>query len=392
MDIAEYGRLVGTRVRDNLGVCRDTVDESALVDAALEAFETLRKPFFSWQDILAGIATKQGWPDQRDNLVPFGEPTFTLFEDPRFVVRVHVWSTSTTCIHNHPFFGAFQVLCGESIETRYVTEDTIVESGGLTLANLRQASHTLHHSGTCNDIRCAPAGNGLLHSIIHLDYPMVTLVVKTRTLDPVLSRRFFFPGVSFASLDNPTSFLQMRALKTAWLHDGLFAETLIESALRAHNAGESVRMALTLFEELGYPSRLQALLAKMHSERFPQVSEGYWHMAYNHMRRSSVSLTRAWHAPRAQRGVYAALLSLEASQVLRTMFGDASESSTTSLAEVLGSMQDGTEGNQAAARPFARWLLSLDKPVRDLAYAPSEDAAAPSSIIFAPHMAMLKST
>src|SRR5215210_575887 len=49
----------------------------------------------------------------------FGQPPLTVFWDERFRVDVLFWHTATTGIHQHKFCGAFTLLAGSSVHSRY---------------------------------------------------------------------------------------------------------------------------------------------------------------------------------------------------------------------------------------------------------------------------------
>jgi len=70
-------------------------------------------------DIIRWVHTTPSLPEQRDVEGRFGNPPVTLFSGPRFHIDVYYWLDGTTSIHQHSFTGAFQVLLGSSIHSRY---------------------------------------------------------------------------------------------------------------------------------------------------------------------------------------------------------------------------------------------------------------------------------
>src|SRR5205814_7981727 len=78
-------------------------------------------------EIIRWVHTAESLPQQYDVEGRFGNPPITLFAGPRFYIDVYYWLDGTTSIHQHSFTGAFQVLLGSSIHSRYsFREDKII--------------------------------------------------------------------------------------------------------------------------------------------------------------------------------------------------------------------------------------------------------------------------
>jgi hypothetical protein len=124
----------------------------------------------------------------------FGEPPVTLFAGRRFFIEALFWVDGTTTIHQHGFSGAFQVLHGGSLHTRFNFERTRSISAQLQLGTLRSAPPELLRRG---DTREIGSGDALIHSLFHLERPSVTLVARTyfdATAGPQYS--FLRPGIA----------------------------------------------------------------------------------------------------------------------------------------------------------------------------------------------------
>ena len=121
--------------------------------------------------------TAMALPAQRDPEATFGQPPLTLFRGPRFHVDALHWIDGSTTIHQHAFSGAFQVLAGSSIETRYAFDPTRSFDGHFVMGTLRVIGTALHATGDVTPISSGPSG--LIHSLFHLDRPSVTVVVRT---------------------------------------------------------------------------------------------------------------------------------------------------------------------------------------------------------------------
>jgi hypothetical protein len=131
----------------------------------------------------------------------FGEPPLTLFSSPseNFVLDLYVWESAHTSVHQHSFEGAFCVLTGKSIESTY--SFTEIKSLGAHSA-LGKLIPVQIETIKPDDIKPIKTYDSLIHRVIHLDKPTVSLVLRTRkkTERPQLS-------YSYGCLASP-SFLQ----------------------------------------------------------------------------------------------------------------------------------------------------------------------------------------
>jgi hypothetical protein len=119
---------------------------------------------------------------QNDGRIPyqrkdqFSDLPVTLFHKPRFRIDVYFWLDGTTSVHQHGFSGAFQVLSGSSIHSRYGFEcDKVVNpqfsTGQVVLQNVELLRE--------RDIRPILPGRQFIHSLFHLDRPSTTITVRT---------------------------------------------------------------------------------------------------------------------------------------------------------------------------------------------------------------------
>jgi hypothetical protein len=116
-------------------------------------------------------------PDQafRD----FGQPALTIFQGYKFYIELLYWLDSTTAIHQHSFAGAFGVLSGSSLHSRYHFECQDRASSELVFGTLSLKSTELLGRG---DVREIHPGDRLIHSTFHLERPTLTLVIRTQSI------------------------------------------------------------------------------------------------------------------------------------------------------------------------------------------------------------------
>ena len=127
-------------------------------------------------EVVRWVQTADSLPEQQDVEGRFGNPPVTLFSGPRFFIDIYYWLDGTTSIHQHSFTGAFQVLLGSSIHSRYsFREDKIINEhfsvGKLALEEVQLLK--------LNDVRVIRAGRNFIHSLFHLDRPSATITIRT---------------------------------------------------------------------------------------------------------------------------------------------------------------------------------------------------------------------
>lgn len=127
-------------------------------------------------EIIRWVQSAPALPDQKDVEGSFGNPPITLFSGPRFYVDVYFWLDGTTTIHQHAFTGAFQVMLGSSIHSRYSFNETKSISEHFSIGELQLEDVQLLQK---NDVRQIQAGRNFIHSLFHLDRPSATITVRT---------------------------------------------------------------------------------------------------------------------------------------------------------------------------------------------------------------------
>lgn len=127
-------------------------------------------------EIIRWVQSAITLPEQQDVEGKFGNPPITLFSGARFYIDIYFWLDGTTTIHQHAFTGAFQVLLGSSIHSRYsFREDRIINehfsTGEISLEEVQLLQ--------VNDIRMIRPGRNFIHSLFHLDRPSATITIRT---------------------------------------------------------------------------------------------------------------------------------------------------------------------------------------------------------------------
>ena len=163
---------------------------SSFCDVATRA---LSEPLdFGFEDLARGIFTDIALPIQRRLDQGFGQPAITLFRNDKFLIEALCWHTSTPAIHHHAFSGAFRLVNGRSVHSRY-SYSKLKQKGRLLLGSLSLEEMQVLQTGTTIAI---PHGTGLIHANFHLDSPTMTLVARTHQTDqPELT--YLHPGIAY---------------------------------------------------------------------------------------------------------------------------------------------------------------------------------------------------
>jgi len=170
-DFQKLGGLVETRWK------AENYNEELFPEIAAQALSEANLPaqVDPWE-IIRWVHTTVSLPEQRDVEGRFGNPPITVFSGARFHIDVYYWLDGTTSIHQHSFTGAFQVLIGSSIHSRYsFREDKIINehfsAGELSLEEVELLK--------LKEVRLIRAGRNFIHSLFHLDRPSATITIRT---------------------------------------------------------------------------------------------------------------------------------------------------------------------------------------------------------------------
>jgi len=166
---------LGTRVES--AWLKTNYSEDAFPDVAAEALAGANLPggLTPW-DIVRWLAVEKQLPAQQDLDANFGNPPITVYSGSRFFIDVYFWVDGTTDIHQHGFAGAFQVLAGSSLHSRYTFHEEQAISQRFRLGQITFETVELLQLG---DIRKINPGGEHIHSLFHLDRPSATITVRT---------------------------------------------------------------------------------------------------------------------------------------------------------------------------------------------------------------------
>jgi hypothetical protein len=156
---------------------RANYDEHVFPELAVDALvrADLVQRLDPWS-IVRWISTAPSLPAQQDDEDHFSDLPITLFAGSRFYIDAYFWLDGTTTIHQHAFSGAFQVMLGGSVHSRYQFRDERIVNEHLSIGTIALEDVELLGRG---DVRPIRPGRAQIHSLFHLDRPSVTITVRS---------------------------------------------------------------------------------------------------------------------------------------------------------------------------------------------------------------------
>jgi hypothetical protein len=168
---AELGALIEARWREQ------NYDERSFPAIAAQALRELKlvEKVDPW-DIIRWVHQTPDLPRQMNLEATFGNPPITLYVGPKFYIDVYFWLDGTTSIHQHSFSGAFQLLLGSSVHSKYGFQQEMEINPQFRIGKLLLENISLLAKG---DIREILPGAAFIHSLFHLERPSATITVRT---------------------------------------------------------------------------------------------------------------------------------------------------------------------------------------------------------------------
>lgn len=167
----------------------------AEADFSAISTELLDRPLvLDFETLARGVSEGARLPQQRRLDQDFGQPGITLYHGERFLIEALCWLTGTPAIHHHAFSGAFRVLTGRSVHSRYAYSECD-RLGPVSIGTLELVRAEVLNAAS---VVAIPRGADLIHANFHLDSPTMTLVVRTHQgREPELT--YLPPGVAYDS-------------------------------------------------------------------------------------------------------------------------------------------------------------------------------------------------
>ena len=186
----------------------------------------------------------------RQNESTFGDLPIVVFQAADFYIEVLFWLDSTTAVHEHGFQGAFHVMEGSSLHTRFHFEEQQRLGDRVLLGDLRSQRLELLRTGAVVPIQ---PGCDFIHSLFHLARPSVSVVVRTRFDVNRVTQLTYLRDVGIAFdpfYRNSTIELRCRALQFRLQSGEPQALNHCADLIRRADSFEALRYLMVLAEQL----------------------------------------------------------------------------------------------------------------------------------------------
>jgi len=265
-DLLELGASLVARIEPRIR--RGNYAEQTVQSVAHEELEALDCELVYdpalWLDFIqsTSVTQKKHW---------FSDVPLILARNRNIQVQLLCWKSATTDIHAHAFCGAFRVMQGSSVHTRYGFESDHWLSDALGLGRLVGLGSEYLARGSVREI--ASGQNGLIHSLFHLDSPSLTLVVRTYpSVSSMPQLSFYHPGLAIYKLglakDEEVVYLSRLLGSEASRGRGVM-ESLVLQAMANLDAPRLVQLCLNFpncFDSDRGRERLVDLVSTRHNE------------------------------------------------------------------------------------------------------------------------------
>jgi hypothetical protein len=223
-------------------------------------------------DIVRWILATPVLPPQNDPGNKFGDLAITLFRGPRFIIDAYYWLDGTTSIHQHAFAGAFQVLAGGSVLSRYDFHERRVVNEHFAIGTLTLEEVELLGRG---DVRPILPGRQYVHSLFHLVRPSTTIVIRTGTPSAATQYDYHRPFLAVdSSYRNPELLKKVSGVGLLLATKDPDADALIGDLVCAVDFHTAYAVLAEVYRRLRPGGRLHALFDRARGrERFLALIE-----------------------------------------------------------------------------------------------------------------------
>jgi hypothetical protein len=286
----------------------------------------------------------------------FGQPPVTLYFDGHFQIDALFWVKSSTDVHAHGFSGAFAVLRGRSVHTRFQFVERQRSDATFMLGQVSATDAELLDVG---DVREIHPGADLIHSVVHLGEPSVTLVARTcADFAPTPEFAYFPPTVAL----EPSRTSPLRARKIQLIRMLIRARSdILAPAVEDLLCHCDMHTAFMVVRELArHPSAASLVNSALGvcDGRWPGAAQSFGAAVVTDVRHASaVTLLDRVTKP-DHRIVLGALAALDDPQLLRTFLQRAVQRATDALiTDFVGDLEATGAVAFADGDPFDHLLL-----------------------------------
>lgn len=177
----------------------------------------------------------------------FSDNHIQIYDSGRFYVEILNWWNMDVNVHDHDFTGVQFQLKGESLDIEYAF-DTLDTFAGLSTGKLRVKNSTRWLKGSYNIIK---HGNQAIHSVGHLSFPSVSLIIRTHPTGRFgVQSNYFSNTCGNYNLKNTSYHKAIKCLSLLSFEDGRSFEKALLSTIRKYSLSEQFFMLLKLSDIL----------------------------------------------------------------------------------------------------------------------------------------------
>ncbi len=278
-------------------------------------------------DLLRWIVESDRLPRQFDPQSVFGNLALTLASRGDFHVDALVWTDATTTIHQHTLCGAFHVLQGSSLHSRWSFRETKRWSDRLKRGELALVETEWLENGSSHQRPIFPARQIDSTCSFTPKSPSVTIVVRTPTTATVTPQLNYEPtGLAYDPFFETERAAKVRqTLSLLWSCDHPEREALTRLALRGVDAHTAARIVSSI--RASATEEAQAFVLDALASRDPELAALLCATAAHHERTRRLFELRKQTASSQHRMLLALLLNLpdraSIDRVLRQMVPEA---------------------------------------------------------------------
>lgn len=214
---------------------------------ALESLNTLElcKSFKEIeQSVAEWLLESKEIPPQVNLFNTFGEPPVTIFNNGKFAVDIYFWRKNDTAIHSHAFRGAFKVIHGQSLHEEFQVSFLDAIDQDISFSKLSESTKTIMKTGSTQIIN---PGIELVHSVLHLDNPTITLCIRTVEDVELDQWSHFKTGISYKNHN-----LQKETIKRVLYFEFMHSSNADEALVFLNKSLAKIRTSekITLYEAI----------------------------------------------------------------------------------------------------------------------------------------------
>ena len=226
-------------------------------------------------------------PEQLNMYNTFGEPPVTLFNNGKFAVDIYFWRKNDTIIHSHAFRGAFKVLYGQSLHEEFQVKITDEIEKDIVCSEIVNSKTTIMNA---SDNQIIKPGMELVHRVLHLDNPTITLCLRTVEDTELSQWHHLTSGLSFTKYNlDPLTIKRVLYFQYLYNSNPVNANEFLNNTLKQMDASAKLSLYESLFtNEFGLDYEVSNIIIEsMHAHcentKWFKLHDAHYSSLQNHL-------------------------------------------------------------------------------------------------------------